>query len=173
MIFLRTAFNYDIGEVSEMTALYCPDTPEDNRTKQSFKDECDINVIVDRFMKTGEMPKDLRQPVYGDYDGVIDFQSAMNAVVQAEETFMAMPASVRARFDNDPQKFLDFADNDGNAEEMVKMGLAVKRENASVIDPGRSAGVSGAAGNAPSAPGVSPAGLAGGGSGLAADPVRS
>lgn len=118
--FLRTPYNYDRDAVSDQTGLSCG---EPTRTQQSFKDECDINVIMERFGKTGQVPGNLRVPSYDDFTGVTDFQSAMNAVREASENFMELPAKVRARFDNDPQLFLEFVASEDNRQEAVDLGL--------------------------------------------------
>jgi phage internal scaffolding protein len=108
--------------MSTETGLKCLDS---SLTQQQFKDESDINTIVDRFMKTGHLPDPVSMPQYVDYEGVFDFQSAMNVVRQADENFMRMDAKVRARFHNSPQEFLEFFANGDNAEEAVRLGLAV------------------------------------------------
>ena len=112
----------DFGPMSDKTGLKCSDP---SLTQQQFKEEADINTIVDRFMKTGVMPDAVSMPQYVDYEGVFDFQSAMNVVRQADENFMRMDAKVRARFNNSPQQFLEFFANPDNAEEAVRLGLAV------------------------------------------------
>lgn len=94
-------------------------------TRQSEAADADINTIVRRFGLTGGMPPDHRPIMYGDFTGITDFQSAFAAVADAQERFAAMPADVRSRFDNDPQKFLVFASQESNREEMKKMGLLV------------------------------------------------
>lgn len=121
-IFLRTPYNYDMSKVSDETGLVCGDP---SLTQQQFADESDINNIVDRFMKTGHIPTPTSMPQYMDYEGVFDFQTAMNAVRQADENFMRMDAKVRARFHNSPQEFLEFFANPDNTEEAVRLGLAV------------------------------------------------
>lgn len=118
---VRTRFNYSMDLVSEHTGLSCP---EPTRTQQNFKEECDINTIVRRFGITGQLPENLRMPQYIDYEGVFDFQSAMNAVLDAEAAFMTIPAEIRARFQNDPQQFLEFCSRPENHAEAVKLGLA-------------------------------------------------
>lgn len=118
--FLRTAHNYDMDHASRNSGLECLDK---SLAQQQFLEESDINTIVRRFGLTGELPTDFREPLYGDYTGVWDYQTAMNAVRQADETFMTMPAHIRARFHNDPQELLEFlADNDNRAE-AIKLGL--------------------------------------------------
>ena len=108
--------------MSNETGLKCLDS---SLTQQQFKEESDINTIVDRFMKTGHLPDPVSMPQYVDYEGVFDFQSAMNVVRQADENFMRMDAKVRARFHNSPQEFLEFFGNPDNADEAVRLGLAV------------------------------------------------
>lgn len=94
------------------------------RTRQSFKNECDINNIVGRFKRTGVWDSLAKtRPSYGDVTGV-EFQGAMDLVVEAREMFGDLPSSVRTRFDNDPAQFLEFAQLPENQAEMAKMGLA-------------------------------------------------
>jgi phage internal scaffolding protein len=120
--FLRTAYNYDRDLASDESGLKCLDA---SLTQQQFKDEADINTIVDRFMKTGVMPSPVNMPQFVDYEGVFDFQSAMNVVRAADENFMRLDAKVRARFNNSPQEFLEFFSNPENVEEAVRLGLAI------------------------------------------------
>lgn len=119
-MFIRTEFNYDRDAVSLETAFSCTGEAV---VQQSFKDECDINVIVKRFGLTGELPGDFRAPVSGDFTGISDFQTAMNAVLAAESSFMQIPAEIRARFNNDPARLIDFVSNGENRAEALKLGL--------------------------------------------------
>lgn len=129
-IFLRAPYNYDVDKVSDETGLKCED---DSLTIQSSKDESDINVIVDRFTKTGTMPQLMMPPLNADFDAVFDFQDAMNLTRAAKESFDAMPAKVRTRFNNDPAAFVDFCSDQDNIDEMRKLGLApVKEVNTNV-----------------------------------------
>jgi phage internal scaffolding protein len=120
MLFASAYDNFD--DRSLETGLKCLD---DSLTQQQFRDESDINNIVDRFMKTGHLPDPVSMPQYVDYEGVFDFQSAMNVVRQADENFMRMDAKVRSRFHNSPQEFLEFFADPANVEEAVRLGLAV------------------------------------------------
>jgi len=93
------------------------------RTQQSFRDECDINTILKRFNVTGQLPAGSVQPQYGDFSGITDYQSALNAVMAAQDSFLQLPAKVRAKFDNDPALFVDWASNEANRDEMKALGL--------------------------------------------------
>lgn len=120
MVFLRTEFNYDMDEASVKSGLECLDP---SMAQQQFLEESDINTIVERFGLNGEMPANVKAPVYGDFTGVSDFQTAMNVVVAAQESFMSLPAKVRARFSNDPQQLLEFCSDEANREEARALGL--------------------------------------------------
>jgi len=119
-VFLRAAYNYDADEASLESGLSCP---EPTLAQQSFKDECDINTILERFAVTGELPNNVRMPQYGDFTGISDYQSALNAVIAADDSFMQLPASIRARFDNDPALFVEFCGDESNRDEAIKLGL--------------------------------------------------
>lgn len=118
--FLRTPYNYDTNKASDESGLACKDP---TLAKQSFAEDADINTIVRRFQLTGELPKDVRMPTYGDFTGISNFHEALNAIAIAEESFYAMPAQIRARFDNDPEKFVAFCSDDNNRKEAERMGL--------------------------------------------------
>lgn len=125
--FLRTPFNYDMNVVSDETGLACKDP---SLTQQSFAAEADINTIVDRFMKSGVLPQAATMPQYVDYEGVFDFQSAMNVVRSADENFARLDARVRARFQNSPQAFLEFFADPANAVEADRLGLTLPNRGA-------------------------------------------
>lgn len=111
------------------------------RTKQSFKEECDINNIMARFQRTGVLDFTTRhQGTYMDVTG-LDYQRAMDLVVQGQELFDALPSSLRSRFHNEPAEFLDFVQDPKNAAELVELGLAKARpEDAPPAGPGGAAG---------------------------------
>lgn len=121
-IFLRTPYNYDADAVSQDTGLECQDK---SLAQQQFLEESDINTIVRRFNLTGQLPDNVRAPQYADFEAVVDFQTAMNAIRSAEESFMSMPAAVRSRFSNDPQLFVEFCSDPSNLAEARKLGLAM------------------------------------------------
>jgi phage internal scaffolding protein len=98
------------------------------RTQQQFRDECDINRILERFNVTGVLPVGSVQPTYGDFSGVFDYQSAANAVIVANQSFAALPAKIRNRFSNDPSLFLEFVQDEANAEECYQLGLLKRLE---------------------------------------------
>ena len=96
---------------------------EDSLTKQSMKDECDINLIMDSFTSTGMINHiNPRQPQY-DYAPAISFKEALDVVFQSEAAFSELPSEIRERFNHDPAQFLEFVESDDNYAEGVAMGL--------------------------------------------------
>jgi phage internal scaffolding protein len=118
--FVRNPYNYDREAVSNETALECKDP---SLAQQHMKDECDINVIVERFGVTGQIPVRAIEPSYGDFSGVSDYHTALNKIKAAEAEFMALPAKLRARFDHDPNALLNFLQNEANRDEAIELGL--------------------------------------------------
>lgn len=101
--------------------------PDTDRTKQSFKDECDINVIMRRYAATGQVDHlNQRSPMYGEIPAT-DFMAAMQLVVEAKHQFDALPSAVRDRFANDPARLLAFLENPENRAEGEKLGLIVPK----------------------------------------------
>jgi len=92
-------------------------------TKQEFKAECDINVIMAKYQHTGDIPNlKTLQPVYSDCTG-LDYMEHMNKIVEANNLFADLPSKIRNRFNNDPSLFLDFVHNPENVPEMQTLGL--------------------------------------------------
>ncbi|WP_445712128.1 MULTISPECIES: hypothetical protein [Pseudomonadati] len=135
-MFIRNPYNYDTNLASEESALYCEDG---SRAKQSFKEECDINTIVKRFSVTGQVPVSPLQPQYGDFSGVFDYQTALNAVIAAQESFSALPATLRNRFANDPAAFVDFCSDESNREEMIRLGLVIEKATEVAVESPKAA----------------------------------
>lgn len=91
--------------------------------QQQFKDDVDINVLLERFKVTGVMPQGVVMPSYGDFSAVMDFRSAQEALRRARDSFMELPAKLRARFDNDPQLLMEFLSDESNRAEAERLGL--------------------------------------------------
>lgn len=120
----HTQFNItDPLKHSNESGLACKDK---TLAQQQFKDECDINVLFGRYLETGEIPQVISGLNYGNFEGVFDFQSAMNAVRTAEGLFSQLPARIKNRFDNDPQKLLEFLADPENREEAQFLKLINK-----------------------------------------------
>jgi phage internal scaffolding protein len=110
--------------------LHCEDA---SLAQQHFKEECDINTILQKFNITGLLPEQTLSPRYGDFTGIGDYHTAMNRVIAVQEEFEALPAQIRARFENDQQQLIEFLDNSENRPEAEKLGL-VEKAAAEVVE---------------------------------------
>lgn len=76
-------------------------------TKQSHKAECDITNILKQYQRTGIITHvQNARPTYQDLPSNVDYQAAMNLLIEADAAFLALPAKVRDHFNNDPAAFL-------------------------------------------------------------------
>lgn len=103
-------------------------------TQQSAKDECDVNVIIDRVKRGADIPSaTVNPPMYGDFTVIpTDLRECLNTVRQADELFMSLDAKVRRRFDNDPALMLDFLNDPANRQEAIDLGLVAAPPKAEV-----------------------------------------
>lgn len=124
-IAIRSQFpeNYDTNAASEETAIETGAHGAD----QSFKDECDLNVILKKFGIGYEIPAGIRIPQSGDFTGINDFHAAMNQLRNTQENFNALPAHIRAEFDNDPGKMLLAAQDPKNTERFAELGMLTEK----------------------------------------------
>lgn len=129
------SWSYDRAEISKATGLRCEDP---SLTIQSQKEEADINNIVKAFGVTGQLPASIRLPSYGDFTGIDDFRSALEAVKAAEESFNQVPAAIRSQFDNSPQAFLEFCSDPSNLPQLREWGLAPTPEGTARSEPAAS-----------------------------------
>lgn len=135
----RTAYDRDLVEGITFD--------EPSMAQQHFKDECDVNNILRKYESTGLVTHVANgTPSYGDFSSVLEFQQAQNILIEAQDAFEALPASLRKRFDNDPSVMLEFIENPDNREEAEKLGLVTKKAldvGEAVAGDSSSVGVSG------------------------------
>ena len=94
-------------------------------TKQEFAEECDINTLMAKYEAGGAVSHVNRQtPVYMDVTQVPDLRGHLDAMREASIAFALLPAKVRKEFDNDPEKFVEFAQMPDSLERMREWGLA-------------------------------------------------
>lgn len=111
---------------SEKTGLECKDK---TLTLQSEANDTDINVIMDRYLRTGQVPyAGMRIPTSGDFDQIADFRTCVELVQDAERAFLRLPAGLRAELGNDPGRFIAFAEDPKNLPVMRHWGLAPPEE---------------------------------------------
>lgn len=117
----RTPYNYDADVASFSSGLDCSSDP--GETQQHMKDETDINLLVNTFARTGVIPGADIPPMVFELDDVVDYQTAMNSLLDTQRAFAALPSNVRDRFANDPARLLEFVGSEANRQEAIDLGL--------------------------------------------------
>jgi len=100
------------------------------RTKQEFKDDADINVIVARCVRDPNVVSVYARkvaPVFADVSMVGDFQTCMSRMAAVEDAFMSLPPKVREFFKNDPWAVPEFVADPKNYDKAVELGVAVPK----------------------------------------------
>lgn len=98
---------------------------QSTKVRQSEKDNCDINKIMERFNRTGQLPS-VKQipPRYGEAIPV-DYQTALQIVKESKDAFNQLPAKARQYFGHDPQNFmLALQDtSEDNTKKLLELGI--------------------------------------------------
>lgn len=83
----------DIG--AENQTLDASDRPDNkDMTRQEWKDEADVNVMLSKFGIT--QPRGT--PTYGEWDDTLDLQEAITATRMAREAYKDLPEELRSKF---------------------------------------------------------------------------
>lgn len=117
-----------IGRASTTRFLDKFGVPEESLTQQSFAKDADINTIVRVFARSPDLPLPAAPDAsyYFDTRGAPDLRTALETTREAVDRFNALPAELRARFQNQPARLWDFVRRSENHEEAVKLGLLCK-----------------------------------------------
>ena len=96
-----------------------------SRTQQAFKDETDVNRIMDRYTRDGLLTHVNR--FQGDYADITrspaDYHDALNLLNEAQSAFEELPARLRDHLGNDPAEFIRLVDDPARRDEMRDLGL--------------------------------------------------
>lgn len=93
-------------------------------TKQSHKQECDINFILKQYQRTGILSHiNNNSPLYTDLPDNYDYQESLHIIMRAQDSFASLPSKVRDYFENDPSKFLAAFSDASQADKLREFGL--------------------------------------------------
>jgi len=100
---------------------------DDGRTKQSFKDETNINNIIEKHTRMGTLSH-LEQwsGQYGDLSD-FDFQEAQNQIAHANSMFEQLPPAIRNQFQNSPERFFEYVNDPENKDDLATKLPALAR----------------------------------------------
>ena len=105
-------------------------------TDQSYKNACDINIIMANYAKTGLLPTFREQnPIYIDNTTIPNLMEAFEISNRAIEMFNDLPPDVRRLMDNDPANLEQFVLNPENAEILAKNGMILKQNTQQTVKP--------------------------------------
>lgn len=113
-----------LGQVSAVSF-----DPEEDRTEQHHKDECDIPLMLKRLGVSPEkgLPVVTVSNIIKDVTLLPDtLAEAFDIMERGQEAFASLPAKVREYFLNDPRRFVM-----ASPEEMIKAGIPAEEKGAS------------------------------------------
>lgn len=96
-----------------------------SRTSQEDLADSNINTIVGHYMKGTPLPNraDLGYARYGDFSEAPDYMEALAIIQHAKDQFDGLPAKVRAKFNHEPEKFLEWIHQEDHLDEAAELGL--------------------------------------------------
>lgn len=114
------------GKVFNANGTRCVATEnnEPSKTDQSFAEECDVNNIMQKYIKTGEIHHVNRKAgVYADLSDIKDLTHAYEIIGFAQQAFSGLPSELRDKFLNNPQNLINYLNDPSNDEEAISLGL--------------------------------------------------
>lgn len=111
-------------------------------TQQHLRHEVDTKSILQRYLKTGQLPVHIgkREPKYGDFTDTNYFESMAKAKAQVSalvETFNNLPENIQAEFGGDPGAYVQWLSDPKNAVQAKKLGLIMSDLPENLANPGK------------------------------------
>ena len=104
---------------------------KDGMTKQSFKDQTDINKILKKAQRQGSISHLVKHGAqYGDFSDMPTLLEAENRLRRGREIFDELPSEVRKEFDNNAGKFFTYVNDPANSDRLRELLPAI-------AEPGR------------------------------------
>lgn len=103
------------------------DYENDGRTKQTFKDETDINKIIRKAQKAGTVSHLIKHGAhYGDYADVPTLLEAHERISAGQAIFDELPSELRQEFGGSQFEFFKFVNDPANVDRLQEVlpGLA-------------------------------------------------
>lgn len=93
----------------------------DGRTMQSFRDETDINKLLQRAQVAGGLSHiEKYAGMYGEFEN-FDFLEAQLRLAKGREIFDELPSQLRREFNNSPAEFFAYVAQAGSADDLKKV----------------------------------------------------
>lgn len=125
VIKFRTAYNKPVFKPFHTTGS--------SLTEQQWKDHNNVSVLMQTYTQTKDPSIFQRtKAFYGDYTNIGDYESCLNQVIEAKESFDSLPSDLRAKFRNDPRKFYEFVTDPANQDKLQDIGLTDKPKSSAI-----------------------------------------
>jgi len=106
----------------------------DGRTKQCFKEECDIGKIMARAEKAGTISHlDKYEGVYGDFSDY-DFFTQEQKMAEGQQIFADLPAEIRREFAQSPGAFFAYVNDPENKNKLREILPALAAPGTQLVD---------------------------------------
>lgn len=102
---------------------------EPSKTDPSWTDDVDVNNIIKKYLKTGQINHLAKvKGTFADVSQIKDLHQSMIQVTKAQQLFDSLPSDLRLRFGNSPVEMVNFFNDPNNTDEAIKMGFLKKPE---------------------------------------------
>lgn len=95
----------------------------ESKVDESQKDLTDISKLLEPAIAKGLLRHTVKYTDQYDDIPVLTYQDALETIAKANTMFEELPLQIQSRFNNNPEKFLEFVQNPANAAEMEKLGM--------------------------------------------------
>lgn len=134
-LFWKTPFNHDTNAESDRVALTCHD---ESLARQEFVEESDINVMLERFQRTGQLPPMALPEHFIDISDKLTYKEIEERLAEANAVFYNLPPDIRYASSNSPALWSDQvmkALAKGDGDRLVELGLARDEKLAAKAPP--------------------------------------
>ena len=91
-------------------------------TDESFKDNCDISLMIERF-KVNKIPPRTVNISYGYSPTAEDVANAQLLLAEVKTNFESLPSKIRDEFDNNVENYLNYISDASNLRDCYERGL--------------------------------------------------
>lgn len=112
----------------------------DGRTKQSFKDQTNINKIMAKAARGGTISHLAKHgATYGDFSDIDDLMTAHKRLEKGQQIFEELPGEIKREFQNNPVKFFAYVNDPANADNLANVLPQLAQVGNQLVTPRRSA----------------------------------
>lgn len=95
----------------------------ESMTREAFADELDINKIVERYARGGQLPPTRADARYGDVADIGDYKSALDFVFASKDKLADLPELARDQLSADPEAYWLRLEAAEDRDALVELGL--------------------------------------------------